>query len=100
MKGKKIYIAGGITGVPDYKEHFAKAEEYLIFLCLSVERFLQIIHNIRLSMRIIRNIFILYMIMKIRFIFMSMECTAFYGFWITLIFMIYVTFNHIWLSDI
>ena len=30
MKGKKIYIAGGITGVPDYKEHFAKAEEYLI----------------------------------------------------------------------
>jgi len=30
MKGKKIYIAGGITGVTDYKEHFAKAEEYLI----------------------------------------------------------------------
>ena len=30
MKGKKIYIAGGITGVPDYKEHFAKAEEFLI----------------------------------------------------------------------
>ena len=30
MKGKKIYIAGGITGVHDYKEHFAKAEEYLI----------------------------------------------------------------------
>lgn len=29
MKGKKIYIAGGITGVPDYKEHFAKAEEFL-----------------------------------------------------------------------
>lgn len=26
----KIYIAGGITDVPDYKEHFKKAEEMLI----------------------------------------------------------------------
>ena len=30
MKGKKIYIAGGITGVPDYKEHFAKATKNAI----------------------------------------------------------------------
>lgn len=54
-------------------------QAYLIFLCLNVERFLLIIHNISLSMRIIRNISTLYMIMKIRYIFMSMQCTAFYS---------------------
>ncbi len=29
LKGMKIYIAGKITGVPDYKERFAAAEKYL-----------------------------------------------------------------------
>lgn len=29
MKGKKIYIAGKITGLDDHKEKFAKAEEKL-----------------------------------------------------------------------
>lgn len=25
----RIYISGGITGIPDYMEHFEKAEKYL-----------------------------------------------------------------------
>ena len=29
FKGKKVYIAGGITGVPDYKLRFKKAENEL-----------------------------------------------------------------------
>ena len=29
MKKERIYISGAITGVPDYKEHFAKAQKEL-----------------------------------------------------------------------
>lgn len=29
IKGKKVYIAGKITGYPDYRKDFAKAEEWL-----------------------------------------------------------------------
>lgn len=29
FKGKKVYIAGGITGIPDYKQRFAKVEREL-----------------------------------------------------------------------
>jgi len=36
MSKTRIYISGGMTGVPDYMEHFAKAQKELDFTMLDM----------------------------------------------------------------